>query len=101
MSDATMLKKLLEAENSSRGLIREAEEAAARRVHDALFAFQEDFRTRREQKIREIAAEEEKYAGELEELQKSRMAAFEEGLKNRDISFAAANREVRKILGIL
>ena len=100
MSDTTMLKKLLEAENSSRSLVREAEEAAARRVHDALSALQEDFRRRRGEKLGEIAAEEEVFLRELEEEQKSRMTAFEENLKTVELSFAAAEHEIRKILGL-
>ena len=100
MSDTGILKKLLEAENSSRSLLREAEDAAAKRVHEALFVLQDDFRTRREERLREITAEEESFLRELEEQQKARMAGFEENLKTVEVSFAAAERELKEILGL-
>ena len=100
MSDAAMLRKLLEAENSSRSLIKEAEEAAGKRVHEETSRLQEEFRVRREEKLREIAAEEEKFFSELEERQRTRMAAFEEDLKTVEVSFADADTELKRILGL-
>ena len=100
MSDAAMLSRLLEAENSSRGLLKQAEEAAARRVHEASVALQEESRARREAKLREIAAEEESFLHALEEEGKSRIAAFAESLDAVKVSYDAAGRELRKILGL-
>ena len=100
MSDTTILKKLLEAENSSRALLREAEEAVIARVHEARAALQEGFRGLRGEKLGEIAAEEEVFLRELEEERESRMAAFEERLRAVEPSFAAAERELKAILGL-
>ena len=101
MSGAPMLKKLLEAENSSRCLLEEAEEAAAKRVREALYVLQEEFQNSRDRRLREIAIEEKKYFHELEDWQKSRMTAFEEELKNVELSTSAAGLELRKIIGLL
>ncbi|MDR1931423.1 MAG: hypothetical protein LBQ57_01245, partial [Spirochaetales bacterium] len=58
MSDANLLKKLLEAENSGRELVREAQDMADKRVHDVLNSLQDDFRSAREARLKEIAGEE-------------------------------------------
>jgi septal ring factor EnvC (AmiA/AmiB activator) len=98
MSDTALLKKLLEAENAGRGLLREAQETADKRVHEALACLQEDLRAAREARLREIAVEEEAFSRELSGRQKRELSAFEDGLAQQKISFGDAERELEKIL---
>ena len=101
MSDIAMLKKLLEAENSAREFVRIAEEAAHKREQEVIYEMQNEYHEQRELKIREITAEEEKYLLKLEEDQKIRKEAFVEMLETMEISYTAASRESRKILGLV
>jgi hypothetical protein len=98
MNDVNPLKKLLEAESSGRDLVRGAGDEADRRVREVLNSLQEDFRSAREERLKEIAAEERDFTVALAEEQKNRLSAFEEALRGENISFGDAARELRKIL---
>jgi vacuolar-type H+-ATPase subunit H len=98
MSDANILKKILEAENAGRELVREAQAEADRRVHHARAELQKDFDAARETKLRQVFEESRKLGGELERLQKERLAEFEQSLRSQTVSFDDATRELKKIL---
>jgi hypothetical protein len=100
MSDANLLKRILEAENSGRELVREAQEKSGARVHGVLTSLQDDFRSTREARLRQISEELEAYARELEDSQKKRLAEFEQALRQKTISFQDAACELRKILSL-
>jgi vacuolar-type H+-ATPase subunit H len=100
MSDVNLLKKLLEAENSGRELVREAQDKADRRVHDVLNSLQDDFRRAREARLKEITEEAQSFTQTLAEEQKKRLSAFEEALRGERISSEDAGRELRKILSL-
>ncbi|MDR1624944.1 MAG: hypothetical protein LBT33_00250 [Spirochaetia bacterium] len=98
MSDADMLKRILEAENSGRELVREAQEKAEARVHEASAALQDDFRAAREGRLRQILEEARDRGRELQELQDRRLAGFERALREQTVSFDDGARVVRQIL---
>jgi vacuolar-type H+-ATPase subunit H len=100
MNDADMLKKILEAENSGRELVREAQEKADGNVHEVLISLQDDFRSSREARLRQISEEAEAYTLELENTQKERLAEFEQSLQKEKISFQDAGNELNKILSL-
>jgi len=100
VSDAALLKELLKAESSSRDLLKDAEESAAKRVHDALLNLQEDFRKQRGERLSEIAAEEENFLGGLRQQQHISMTAFEENLKTTELSSVVAFDVLKTILGL-
>ncbi|MDR1315357.1 MAG: hypothetical protein LBK13_00670 [Spirochaetales bacterium] len=98
MSDENILKKILEAENSGRELVREAQEKADKRVREVLAALQEDFHVAREERFRQLLEESRTRCGELQRLQDEKLAGFERNLREHAVSSGDAAREVRKIL---
>jgi vacuolar-type H+-ATPase subunit H len=101
MSDGNMLKRILEAENSGRELVREAQEKADARVRDVLAALQEDFRAAREGRLRQILERAREQDAGLRKLQTQRLAGFERNLREQSVSFEDAAREARRILAAL
>jgi hypothetical protein len=98
--DGNMLKRILEAENAGRELVREAQEKADGRIHDVLVRLQEDFRAAREERLKRIFEESQARSAELQKLQNEGLAEFETNLRRQSIAFDEAARTVRKILAL-
>jgi vacuolar-type H+-ATPase subunit H len=98
MTDTDLLKKLLSAEGSGRELVREAEDAAAKRLRETLVSLENDFRSAREACVTEFSRTFSDFSAGLENEQTRKLEVFEEALRKEQIFSEDAARALRKIL---